>query len=204
MMRSGLMLMLCLCLLACSTGEGQGQVVSDNLTAQGCWSGPFNLAPTFFAAESLEAESLIIRVQRGDDIPEVSDGLMVVIYDLPQARSMLGQELPVGLPLGVEPLGAARPAASSVNVSLALYLHSSCRSSNLTLYSTAGSIRFHNLFSGDTNEKNSEARLTSATFSATFEDPRQLGGASGAEPRASTVSGSFEFYFQRGKPAQPF
>jgi hypothetical protein len=95
-------------------------------------------------------------------------------------------------------------------VSIALYLHNSCHQQNGTVYSVGGSITFSSLFSGDINESNSADRLTEATFSAEFADPRDLTGdpndptAAPSEGETSTVDGYFRFFFQRGQPAQPF
>ena len=35
---------------ACSLGDGEGEVHSDRLFVRSCWTGPFDLAPDFFAA----------------------------------------------------------------------------------------------------------------------------------------------------------
>src|SRR5690606_37087743 len=64
----------CVLVLGCRTGEGEGEVTSERLFVKDCWNGPFDLEPTFFAAEPA-AGDLMIRVQRGDNYEEVSDGL---------------------------------------------------------------------------------------------------------------------------------
>jgi len=189
----------------CTTGQGTGDVQSEQLLMTGCWNGPFNLAPTFFAAQGFDEKSLMIRIQRGDDIAEFSDGLVIVVYDLERARASLGQDLAVGLPNGVTPPGAPRSLGETPIASLTLYLHSSCRGSNGAVYSMAGSVNFDKLFSGDPNEKDSDQRLTRGSFSADFADPRELvAHPELAESIKSKVTGNFEFFFQRGQPAQPF
>jgi hypothetical protein len=74
------------------------------------------------------------------------------------------------------------------------------------VYSISGTITFTSLFSGDINEPNADDRLTEAEFTAEFADPRQLSSGSTADSSTvvSTVEGWFRFFFQRGKPAQPF
>ena len=136
---------------ACTTGEGEGWVRSDRLYIEDCWNGPFNLRPTFFGANPYREESLLIRVQRGDNLQEVSDGLTVVVSDLAGIRDgSLDQPIPVGLPPGVAPYGTpVSSGAEPVQVSLGLYLHDTCHAENGTVYSLSGTITFHSLFSGD-------------------------------------------------------
>jgi hypothetical protein len=195
-------------MLACSTGEGEGWVRSDRLFVENCWNGPFDLSPTFFGANPYREEEILIRIQRGDNTEEVSDGLIVHVPDIATIRGeSIGQPVAVGLPSGIAPIGVELPvvADGSEPVSLGLYLHATCHAQNGTVYALAGSITFQALFSGDPNEADGDDRLTEAEFDATFADPRDVAtdGSVGAE-RSSRVQGYFRFYFQRGQPAQPF
>jgi hypothetical protein len=197
--------LLALASLGCTVGEGEGRVSSERLWVAGCWDGAFDLKPDFFGANPDQGESLTIRVQRGDNIEDMSDGLIVQVIDLPEIRKRLGEDLPVGLPRGVTPSGV--PITFNPDppkVSLSLYLHNSCHLQNGTIYSTSGTINFRSLFSGDPNESSSEARLTDATFDANFADPRELVDAEDPAAVTSRVTGNFHFFFQRGQPAQPF
>ncbi|HEY3253623.1 MAG TPA: hypothetical protein VGJ91_06730 [Polyangiaceae bacterium] len=200
--------LLALAPLGCTVGEGEGRVSSDHIWVSGCWNGAFDLNPDFFGANPDQGESLTIRVQRGDNIEDVSDGLIVLVNDLPEIRKKLGQDLPVGLPRGVSPSGV--PVMFNDDppkISLALYLHNSCHLQNGTIYSIRGTINFSSLFSGDPNESSSEDRLTDARFDAYFADPRELVDLQTQDERdavTSHVTGSFHFFFQRGQPSQPF
>jgi hypothetical protein len=187
-------------------GEGDGWVRSERLYVEDCWNGPFDLDPDFFAANPYREESLQIRMQRGDNIEEQSDGLTVLVNDVQTLRRNLNQPVRVGLPVGVTPPGVpVEQVADPPKVSLSVYLHNSCHVQNAVVYSISGEIRFASLFSGDPNEESAEDRLTEATFEATFADPRRVAGVAEPDPNAlSTVSGYFRFYFQRGQPAQPF
>lgn len=90
----------------CSLGQGEGSVHSDELYAKDCWCSTYDLRPDFFAAVPYR-DTLQIRVQRGTDLQEVSDGLAVLVDDVASIRgSLLNKKLSVGLPLGVEPPGA--------------------------------------------------------------------------------------------------
>lgn len=201
---------------ACSQGDGEGYVRTapggdaggaSNLYIRDCWNYPFDLQPSFFGANPTSSNQLSIRVQRGDDNEEVSDGLSVLIYDVQKIRSQLNTPVHVGLPVGVSPPGM--PLIVNPNppiVSLVLYLHDSCHAQNGVIYSIDGTITFKSLFSGNANETKSDERLTDASFdSIVFADPRDM-NVDRTYPAGvqSNVQGAFKFYFQRGQPAQPF
>lgn len=194
-------------LSGCTTSEGTGEVRSDRLYVEGCWNGPFDLNPDFFGANPFREQSLFIRIQAGDDIEEMSDGLIILVNDLQELRGRLGEDIEVGVPPGVSPPGVPLPGdPDPPKVSLSLYLHKTCHVENGTVHSISGSIRFTSLFSGDLNEASSEDRLTAGSFTANFADPRQLAPGAGFDPElvTSVVTGNFSFFFQRGQPAQPF
>jgi len=205
-MRLALLAVPALLSLGCTVGEGEGWVRSDNLFMENCWNGAWDLGPTFFAANgSTQSKSLTLRVQNGDNLEEVSDGLVVVVNALPSVRDDVGEPMVVGLPPGVSPPGV--PVVFDEDppkVSLAVYLHESCHAQNSTVYSIAGTITFESLYSGDPYEDQADERLTEARFDATFADPRMLVGTDVPENAQSRVTGYFRFFYQRGQPAQPF
>ncbi|HET9930408.1 MAG TPA: hypothetical protein VFQ35_06970 [Polyangiaceae bacterium] len=201
----------------CAVGEGEGSVKSDRLFVEGCWNGTFDLKPDFFAANpDNQGDSLMLRLQRGDNIEEQSDGLLILVNQLSRVRKQLSDSgtgettLKLGLPPGVRPPGV--PVMANPDpplVSLSLYLNKSCHAQNTTVYSTSGSITFRSLFSGDPQESSADARLTDASFDATVADPRLLAPSSTHAPPdgvevESHIAGDFRFYYQRGQPAQPF
>jgi hypothetical protein len=201
----------------CSVGTGTGFVTSDRLFVDGCWLGTFNLQPNFFAANPYE-DTLTIRVQRGERDIRESDGITMLVGDVPGIRTggLLGTELPLGLPVGVSPIGYGLPdVPNPPAASMTLYLHNSCRGQNAELFAVDGHVIFEQLFSGDLNEDTADDRITKGSFVAFVVDPRD------AMPRASTdadagpaytypadrtsrVDGEFNFVFHRGTPAQPF
>ena len=205
-MRCALGLAMALAALGCSTAEGEGEVKSDRLYVEDCWNGPFDLGPTFFGANPYR-NTITNRIQRGDNLEEVSDGLIVLVHDVDKIRDeSLGTDLPVGMPAGVTPPGV--PVTLNPDpprVHLSLYLHDTCHEQNGTLYSVDGKSSFDSLFSGDPNEGNADDRLSEARFTATFADPRHILPDGSIDPeRTSLVTGWFRFFFQRGQPAQPF
>jgi hypothetical protein len=217
-----------LCLAGCTTGEGSGWVRSTRLVATNCWDGPFDLGPTFFAADPF-MDTQQIRVQRGDRLVDISDGVLLVVNDVAKIRKeQLDKPIPLGLPIGVTPPGLPRRVqANPPQVSMSLYLNDSCHVQDPAVYSVGGTITFHSLFSGNRNENEADQRLTDAEFTAQVTDPRDatLGTAAddtGADAgtdggvlvlgdggvtvryATSTLTGQFRFFFQRGLPAQPF
>lgn len=201
----------------CSVGTGEGFVTSDRLFVDGCWLGTFDLQPNFFAANPYD-NTLTIRVQRGERDIRESDGITLLVNDVAGIRGggLLGTELPLGLPVGVSPIGfglpdVPDPPAASMN----LYLHNSCRGQNAELFAVDGNVVFEKLFSGDPNEDNADDRITRGSFVAFVVDPRDAlprsSTAADAGPaytypadRTSRVEGDFNFVFHRGTPAQPF
>lgn len=205
---------LCLLLASCTTGEGEGSVTSERLYIENCWDGQFDLRPTFFGTTPFN-DTQEIRIQRGDRLVEVSDGVELTVNDVPKIRSSPGQAVSLGLPVGVRPPGF--PIIVQQNpppVSLTLYLYATCHVQLGAAYAVSGSITFDSLFSGDPNETDADARLTDATFEAVVANPHDgvvatdptTGQATVTYPaeKTSTLKGNFRFFFQRGVPAQPF
>ena len=149
--------LLVLLALGCTVGEGEGWVRSERLFIEDCWNGPFDLNPDFFAANPYRQESLQIRLQRGDNIEEQSDGLTLLINDLqtlrqnlgqPEQRRFAGRRDTTGVP------GPARGGAAEgelVGVPAQQLPRANCRR-----ILDFGEIRFASLFSGDPNETNAE------------------------------------------------
>ena len=197
----------------CSVGEGEGFVHSDVLFVNDCYRGQFNLQPDFFGANPYD-DTLTIRIQRGQQEIQVSDGLTLLVNHLSYARQHLGEELSVGLPVGVSPLGyPLPPTPMPPDASMSLYLNSSCRSQNSVLTAYFGNVIFTKIFSGNLNEENAVNRVTQGTFDVWVVDTHDAmpSGASDGGPayefpeeRSSRVTGGFNFVFHRGTPAQPF
>lgn len=210
-------------------GEGEGQVRSDRLYAIDCWDDAFELRPDFFAAVPFD-DTMTIRIQRGNDLQEFSDGLVLTIDGVSdirprectlnaacasgvcgadgmcQAQDQRGQAVRVGLPPQLAMELAPEQPVEPAPVSLSLFLNFSCRNTNTTLYAVDGTIVFDELFSNDPNESDGSEKLTEATFDVTIADPRDApAGTLDIPPeRTSHLSGDFSFVFQRGQPGQPF
>ena len=196
----------------CGLGGGAGEVKSDRLRIDSCWDGPYNMEPDFFGGVPYRS-SFQMRIQRGHDLHEMSDGLSILVDDVHAIRGdegnpgMLGVPLEVGLHPEVTPPGIPVEAdPDPPMVHMALYLHNTCHLHPSTLYAVRGVITFDAMFNGDPNETNADERLSSGVFDVMVVDPRKQ-PASGdpiAEEHLSRLTGWFRFYFERGQPAQPF
>ncbi len=67
-------------------------------------------------------------------------------------------------------------------------------------------ITFQSLFDGNETETSAAQRLTQANFTFYLADPRDAcpGGLGPPPPCRGFLTGSFQFYFERGSPGQPF
>lgn len=193
-----------------SVGEGKGFAKSDNLFAKDCWNGAFDLKPDFFSADPFR-DQVHIRVQRGNDLLEVSDGVVILVDSIEDVRSRLGEELSVSLSPGIAPPGFAPGELCGGEcdgpVHAALYLLDSCHAQNTVLYAVSGTVVFDELFSGNPNEDDPKEKFSSGRFVLNVADAREavLNDAGRYTfPETSVIEGEFEFFFQRGQPAQPF
>jgi hypothetical protein len=191
----------------CDAGQGEGWVRSDRLAVPDCWTGPFDLQPDFFGAVPYR-DTQQIRIQRGSDQPEVSDGVAIQVNATGAIREQqLGQPIEVGLSpelwSDINPTAVPGPAPL---VNLALYLQFSCHNQNIVLYGVGGTVTFSALFSGDPSESSGSEKLTEASFDVQVADPRDAPEGSTEIPadKLSPLQGGFRFHFVRGQPAQPF
>jgi hypothetical protein len=259
---------------ACSLGAGTGSAIGV-LDVPDCWVGTFNLQPDFFAGDPYMTSSYLIRVQRGSDYEEFSDGISFLVDDVNPIRDPTNGELrqklevslsPAVTPPGVPVVATANPAV----VHSTLYMNQTCRIQNVALYAldavTLGAngecsgdasdggeattsptcnggnglldggmsnatpdggtsdatvdggatpsantigqswILFRSLADANPDEANAADRLTDADFELYLADPREIcpGGLGPPPPCRGHVTGSFKFYFDRGRPAQAF
>lgn len=125
---------------ACSQGQGSGKV-TGTLNIPDCWNGSFDLQPDFFAASPYNS-SLQIKMQRGSDFEDFSDGVAILVDDITKIRpngskSFAGeynQPLKVNIPVGVAAPGMpVVPDPNPAPVHFALYLQQSCKTQTVTL-----------------------------------------------------------------------
>ena len=244
----------------CTVGNGTGSV-SGELFVTDCWAGSYNLNPDFFAATpNPNDDTLFIRIQRGSDYINFSDGVSILVSNVSKVASAIDagagpQTLSISLPPSVVPPGVPiTPTANPATVQFALYMQGSCRpetpalygmdtvttngatasadgggarlcnAETVTLASQCGvtpvpvtptgtsTITFQALFDarlangGDPGSLSANQRNIQASFDVLVADPRDecSGGLGPPPPCRGHVTGSFQFYFERGKPAQAF
>jgi hypothetical protein len=192
-------------LSSCAVDSGEGRVQSDHLYVEECADGPFDLVPTSFTANP-DGDKQTIRVQRGDRMQDLSDGMALTLFDVPEIVARIGEPIPVSLPPGTNPVGhAVRVVDEPTLVAITLYLNDSCHEQDVSLQAISGTITFSEVWEGDTTAKKKD-RLIEARFSVDMADPRDLPPDGSAPPAdvTSAVDGDFSFYFRRGQPGQPF
>jgi hypothetical protein len=242
----------------CTVGSGTGSVSGD-LFVTDCWAGAYNLNPDFFAATpNPNDDTLFIRIQRGSDYINFSDGVSILVTHVSEVASACKtsgpQTLSVSLPPAVVPPGVPiTPTANPATVQFALYMQGSCRPETPGLYAMdtvttngataspdasvslcnadtvnmanqcgvtpvpvtptgTSTITFQHLFDaslaegGDPGSLSADQRNIQATFDVLLADPRDecSGGLGPPPPCRGHLTGSFQFYFERGKPAQAF
>jgi hypothetical protein len=236
---------------ACSQGEGNGSI-KGTVNIPDCWTGAFDLNPDFFAAVPFRETSLTLRIQRGSDFQNFSDGISILASDIKKIRpdssagfaGKYNTALRVDIPPEVTPPGTPVVAdPDPALVSFALYLQRSCKTQTVTLNAvdevalpTDGTctaeammgadptqgcapdkaapagvgtgrsfISFASLANGKLDEEDAAQRLNQGCFDIYLADPRDAApGGSAPPPCRGHLRGTFSFYFERGRPAQPF
>jgi hypothetical protein len=107
---------------------------------------------------------------------------------------------------GTSQSACAAPATVAMDASIDASTASPDGAPPAAAASTVGTstIVFHALFDGDTNESNAQQRLSYADFDLYFADPSEICAGGPPPPCRGHLTGSFSFYFERGRPAQPF
>lgn len=186
-------------LWACSVGQGSGTMtgsVADPYCEVDVPS--YSLDPTFFSADVVEEHDtpeprhrLTLRIQRGSYREGDSDGFVVFIRDANEiARSALGVPLPLD-------------TSDDAPVRMTLYMNETCDSGfpreywrvPLVLPAMQGSITFDAIYAPDLAPDATE--ITGHFEGILFQSEER-------PERTATMDGTFSFFYQRGRPAQPF
>lgn len=172
----------------CASGQGEGSAVGEVWAPDCDLEGePFSLDPDFFAMQpSSSVEIIDMRMQRGSDIPNLSDGVSFFVAE----PEMIKDEM-LGIDIVIEPLGSP--------VDMTLYLNETCpRTSEIPVVyrAVSGTIRFDELYVPWVSNDN---RRTSAEFTDVL-----LVDTADPEERRAILSGEISFLFERGRPAQNF
>lgn len=192
--------------LACEVGQGTGRVYG-NLQVEGCGSkdlSGYDMGPNFFGAISVE-DQLLVRIQRGGDIQEYNDNLVITVDDRRQVVD--GQPIEIQLQ---RPPGSA-PSVPAPLVRMSLSLRGTCGSGRVgpsddpavVLHAVRGQITFRSILRGDPSSSDTNSKRIEGFFKdVELEDPRHAEGTPARS--AGKLNGEFKFFYQRGGPAQPF
>jgi hypothetical protein len=172
--------------VGCSVGHGTGEVHGEIEVAGCAIATSYQLNPTAFFAQATE-DLLRIRVQRGSDLEVRSDGLAVLVEEASLIKKeFLGQSIEV-----------APDAEPRVEVSV--FLNESCPPGRdrtpVVLSAVSGTIRFRDIYAPEVDDE--DVRIRALLQNVRFEDPRN-------PDRNAVLSGSFDFLYVRGSPAQRF
>ena len=172
----------------CSVSTGEGEA-SGTVSAPGCdlVNATYTLDPTFFAASVVEGQ-LEIRVQRGSDFEDKSDGFVALVRN----ASLVRREH-IGLPIDLADLDDGL-------ATMTLYLNETCPPSRRTppvaYQARSGTLVFQNIYAPAVDADDVE-------IAGHFQDVRFV-DPSAPNTRFAVLSGRFRFLYNRGRPAQRF
>ena len=190
--------------ISCEVGQGVGSVRGNlHVDCEGKDLSAYEMGPDFYGAIAAN-NRLLIRIQRGGDIQEYSDNLVIVVDDTDRIQDGVPIQLKLHPPLG------SPPSAVAEAVRISLSLRGTCGSGRLgandptqvVLHAIGGTITFKSILRGDPSSTDTNAKRIEGNFNIQLEDPRHAEGT--AARTAGTLNGDFKFFYQRGGPAQPF
>jgi len=190
------LLLVLLVSFGCSAGVGEGDVVG-NVWAPACGlaGDAYEMRSNFFSADPTH-DFLDIRVQRGSDFEDVSDGMAVSVRAASEVAAILGTPIALEDPLE---LPRAQPDERPL-VAMSVYLNRTCpigaHRFPVAYQAVTGEITFTAIYAPEL--PGSALEVTAAFSDVRFVDP------STPETRYAILSGNFSFIFNRGRPAQRF
>jgi hypothetical protein len=174
-------------------GEGEGWA-SAEVWAPDCdlEGDAYELRPTFFGSEAQPGDTLLIRMQRGSDSPQVSDGILIQVLGASTVQAeLLGSPIDLGADDG------------DPRVIMTLYLNETCpvileRPENRSVAYTAvaGALTFDAIYAPEASGSDKE-------IAARFDDVL-LVDAHDPDNLRAVASGELQFLHVRGRPAQAF
>ncbi|MBI2393896.1 MAG: hypothetical protein HYV09_30270 [Deltaproteobacteria bacterium] len=191
---------------SCEVGQGVGRVYGD-LRVEGCGGkdlSAYSMDPHFFGAIAV-GRQLLIRIQRGGDLQEYTDNLVIAVDDLDKVVDNQPIEVQLQRPPG------SGPEVPAPLVRMTLSLRGTCGSGKVgpndnpavVLHVVRGTITFKSILRGDPSSSDTNSKRIEGFFNElVLEDPRHEVGQPARS--AGTLSGDFKFFYQRGGPAQPF
>lgn len=202
---------------ACAVGQGTGSV-SGSIVLPVCEKdlSSYDMGANFFAGVA-SGNQLSIRIQQGGGFQEYADSLTILVNDVQGTLNDIASspEHAVEYDVELERLPGSAPWVKPPRVQMSLSLRGTCGEPRysagdqiqVVLHAISGKITFTNIFNGDINTRDTNAKRIEGHFeNVHVVDPRE-GDASVPDAERSeygTISGSFSFFYQHGGPAQPF
>jgi hypothetical protein len=194
-------------LWACSVGQGVGEVTGEvHIPDCGVERTDYSMDPDFFAAEFTEdlrtrepggvQRMVTLRLQRGSYRERDSDGLLILLRDVNEIQtSLLDTPIEIGNDL-------------DAMVQMTVYLSRTCDSGFPrefwtvpgVLQAVEGTLTLSSVHSPGAPDADGEniGEFRGAFDGVRFEDVNE------PDTRFAILSGSFAFFYQRGRPAQHF
>jgi hypothetical protein len=203
---------------ACAVGQGTGSV-TGSIVLPVCEKdlSHYDMGADFFAGVA-SGNQLSIRIQQGGGFQEYADSLTILVNDVQGTLNDIaasGGAHAVEYDVELERLPGSAPWVKPPKAQMSLSLRGTCGEPRysagdqiqVVLHAISGKITFTNIFNGDINTRDTNAKRIEGHFeNVHVVDPRE-GDPSvpdSARTQYGTISGSFSFFYQRGGPAQPF
>jgi hypothetical protein len=207
---------------ACSVGAGTGDV-TGSMYVPGCKTDltHYDMQPNFFGAvyatsqAGASASQLLIRIQRGGDLTEFTDSLVIEVDDVDAVEAQIAAAGSAGATFDVgeyqRPPGSA-PSVPPPLVRVVMSLRGSCGTpkflpsdpANVAMEAVGGTVTFTSILHGDPNSRDVDSKRIAGSFDVTLADPRQTTSTPAASRLSGTLTGDFKFIYEAGGPAQPF
>jgi len=191
------------CWVGCSTGAGDGSVWgSVYLPDCDVVDMGYDMNVDFFAADYFD-NTLQIRLQHTGADQVYSDGLVILVRDVGDTSSHLGQTRSIEVEPDLDNFLAEGPDAGYPETTpgsparATLYLNALCPGNRYAFTDGAGRITFRSIYVPD------EQKRIAGEFELRFVDPREWESPEDIGPHAE-LFGEFDFNFTRGSPAQTF
>jgi hypothetical protein len=196
-------------MVGCSVGQGRGEI-KGSLYISECKKdlSKLDLGIDFFGAE-VQGKGLYIRLQRGGDYIQFSDGVMIQVYNYKEIAKRLNEVIKVVSDIPEE-IGKKNLPPWLIRISL--FLNNTCPTSFPSLsggksieesekegYIKNNWIRFESIYCPDCKNELRYNNKIKGDFRVNIFDPRV------AEIKVyGWIEGYFDFVYRRGRPAQRF
>ncbi len=196
--------MILLATFSCNIGEGEGYFHGclfypecDRNSYSDCseQGENYTFSPGFFAAQSLEEGTLLIRIQKSGTWATNTDGFVLMIPDYRQISKKIDEE--GAQTFNLPHWQTLESLPQSMRMRAAYFLNETCPDATASFATTSGTLILKQLYRPDSENEWIEGELD-----ITFEDTRPI--EENEKPASLHLRGEFRFKYARGVPAQYF